>query len=276
MRLSASTFLISLFALVLLVTSILDMLEYTNFYRVPEALQFLNLVSLNVIVGGLLLFLVVSWPREQLVEVLLGVTAFFSHTRINRKKRDADMDTVLQWQAALEKNKTQARNELSKSLGNSFEGYLFMLISTNYKRNELRSLATEKLYERYNNRVQLSETYETMASAAPGFGMLGTLIGLIHMLANFESAETLGRGLAFALMTTLYGLLLAYLLFLPLSNKTLHLAEKEFLRDRSMMEGILLIHEGAPPIHVYDRLAAFRSELKVKDFTEMEPAGSAS
>lgn len=271
MRLSATTFVISLIALVMIVTSILDMLEFVSIYRVPEPLRFLNLVSLNVIIGGLLLFLVVSWPREQMAAVLLGVTAFFSHTRINRKKRDDDMDTVLRWQADLEKNKTQARNELSKSLAHSFEGYLFMLISTNYKAAELRSLASEKLYERYNNRVQLSETYETMASAAPGFGMLGTLIGLIHMLANFESAETLGRGLAFALMTTLYGLLLAYLVFLPLANKTLHLAEKEYLRDKSIMEGILLIHQGAPPIHVYDRLAAFRSELKIKDFTEIEP-----
>lgn len=273
MRLSASTFVTAFIAVALLITSIFDMLGLVSIYRVPEALQFLNPVSLNVIIGGLLLYLVVSWPREQVNEVLLGVTAFFSHTRINNSQLDADMQTVLRWQAALEHNKTKARNELSRSLENTFEGYLFMLISTNYKLNDLRSLATEKLAERYNNRVRLSETYDALASAAPGFGMLGTLIGLVHMLANFDSAETLGRGLAFALMTTLYGLLMAYLLFSPLANKTRHLAEKEHVRDRSVMEGMLLIHQGAPPIHVYDRLAAFRRELKVKDLPEMEPEG---
>jgi len=92
---------------------------------------------------------------------------------------------------------------------------------------------------------------------APAFGMIGTLIGLILMLANIEDKSAIGPGMSTALITTLYGAILANLVFTPLANKLSYNNNQEVLIREIMIEGTLSIQSGDNPRIVKEKLISF-------------------
>ncbi|MCH2132156.1 MAG: motility protein A [Phycisphaerales bacterium] len=99
--------------------------------------------------------------------------------------------------------------------------------------------------------------FEQLGRYAPAFGMIGTVIGLVAMLANMDDPSAIGAGMAAALLTTLYGALLANLVFLPLADK-LAARTTEEVRVRSMaIQGVLGIQAGDNPRHVESKLRTF-------------------
>src|SRR5690606_25312006 len=91
---------------------------------------------------------------------------------------------------------------------------------------------------------------------SPAFGMIGTVIGLIKMLANLSDPDQIGSGLAVALITTFYGALLANLVFLPIANKLQAKTTQELLVRALVVEGILAIQAGDNPRIVEEKLQA--------------------
>ena len=95
-----------------------------------------------------------------------------------------------------------------------------------------------------------------MGKSAPVFGMLGTLFGLIVILSGFDEIETLLSGLAAALMTTLYGIIIGNFIFNPMSRKMNDIASSRFFREKLILEGILLIEQEKTALQIYDKLQA--------------------
>jgi chemotaxis protein MotA len=89
---------------------------------------------------------------------------------------------------------------------------------------------------------------------APAFGMIGTIIGLIIMLARIEDRSTIGRGMAVALLTTFYGAMLSYLVFGPLKKKLEDRDNGEMLVKEIMIEGVLSIQAGDNPRILEEKL----------------------
>ena len=98
---------------------------------------------------------------------------------------------------------------------------------------------------------------EAMGTFAPAFGMIGTLIGLVQMLATMEDPSTIGAGMAVALLTTLYGALVANLICLPAAGKLKVRTAGELLSKEMVIEGILSIQSGDNPRVVEQKLKAF-------------------
>lgn len=262
MRFSITSLIAIVISTVLLSISILEILNIREIVRLPEYLDFLNLPSVGVIIGGVMLHVFISYPSKEVRKAIKSVIYVFSESAINENSMKHDTGQILEWQQMLRENKNKTRNELSQSLGNTFEGYLFTLISTNYRNEDIRELGEIKIEERYNKNLQTARVYQTMGTASPAFGMLGTLLGLILMLANFQDAEQLGLGLSFALMTTLYGLMFAHLFFFPMAVKMRSIANRQFFRERVMLEGILMLHEGKSPLFIFDKMNAFQTSLE--------------
>ncbi|HHY47679.1 MAG TPA: motility protein A [Firmicutes bacterium] len=99
--------------------------------------------------------------------------------------------------------------------------------------------------------------FESMATYSPAFGMIGTLIGLIQMLRQLNDPAKIGPSMAVALVTTFYGAMLAYLVFIPLAGKLAVRSQKEVLLKEVMLEGILSIQAGDNPRIVEERLRAY-------------------
>lgn len=100
------------------------------------------------------------------------------------------------------------------------------------------------------------ELLEGIASAAPAFGLIGTLIGLAQMLSTLDDPASVGPGMAIALMTTLYGAVLANVVALPLADKLRHRSREEVTIRTIVMEGVLAIAGGDHPRTLEQRLAA--------------------
>jgi len=105
-----------------------------------------------------------------------------------------------------------------------------------------------------------------MGEASPAFGMLGTLVGLVSMMANLHDPSKVGPGLAVALLTTLYGALLAHLIFLPIADKLKRRSLEEEIHKRMVMDGILCIQKGLNTRLVQDVLNNYLPTMQRKSF----------
>lgn len=104
--------------------------------------------------------------------------------------------------------------------------------------------------------------FDKCAAFGPAFGMLGTLIGLINMLANMDpagGADALGKGMSVALVTTFYGSVLANLICTPISNRLKAMHEEEMIVKELIMEGVLSIQSGENPKYIEEKLKTYIS-----------------
>jgi chemotaxis protein MotA len=112
--------------------------------------------------------------------------------------------------------------------------------------------------------LQLVVMIKKMVEYAPTLGMIGTVIGLVNVLGNLANPEALGTGMALALLTTLYGVFFANILFAPIATKLEKLNSVEIAAREMTLEGVLAIREGASPRDLVERLEArLEPELRI-------------
>lgn len=99
--------------------------------------------------------------------------------------------------------------------------------------------------------------FDSAGRYAPAFGMIGTLIGLIAMLANMSDPSAIGAGMAAALLTTMYGAIVANCIFLPLADKLAIRSEEEILIKSIIIKGVMSIQSGDNPRVVEQKLKTF-------------------
>lgn len=99
--------------------------------------------------------------------------------------------------------------------------------------------------------------WDTLAAMGPAWGMIGTLVGLVNMLNNMGDANSIGPAMAVALITTLYGSLLANWLCSPTANKLRAQNDGEMMQKEIMIEGLLSIQAGENPRVIEEKLKSF-------------------
>jgi chemotaxis protein MotA len=102
-----------------------------------------------------------------------------------------------------------------------------------------------------------SSIFEAAGGYAPTMGIIGTVMGLVHVLGSITSPENLGPAIAVAFMATLYGVGSANVLWLPLASKLQNISQKEILLKQLIMEGIVSLQAGYNPILIRERLVAY-------------------
>lgn len=110
------------------------------------------------------------------------------------------------------------------------------------------------LEERHKGKVSF---WETLGAMGPAWGMIGTLIGLINMLGNLSDPGSLGPAMSVALLTTMYGSMLANWLCAPVANKMKANSGKEVMVKQIMIEGLLSIQAGENPRVIEEKLKSF-------------------
>src|SRR5690625_2538537 len=116
---------------------------------------------------------------------------------------------------------------------------------------------------------------EKAGEYAPAWGMIGTLVGLILMLGSLEDPSTLGPNMAVALITTLYGTVLANLVFLPMASKLENKTEEEIFIREIIIEGIIGVQSGQNPRILEEKLTAYLYGENTKDKIKEEIANEA-
>src|SRR5699024_2407372 len=110
---------------------------------------------------------------------------------------------------------------------------------------------------------------EKAGEYAPAWGMIGTLVGLVLMLNSLTDPATLGPNMAVALLTTLYGTVMANLVFIPMANKLAAKTEEEMFVKQIIIEGVIGVQSGQNPRILEEKLSAFLSD-DMKEETEEE------
>ncbi len=99
--------------------------------------------------------------------------------------------------------------------------------------------------------------FKAFGEAAPGMGMVGTLIGLVSMFGHMDDPKKIGPGMAIALLTTLYGAVLANVVMLPIADKLANRAEEEGTNRSLIIEALVMVREGKNPTTIKDELASY-------------------
>lgn len=256
MKTSISNLISFLVSLCFLVWGALMVIGFAEYNVIPSEYEFLNLPSLAIVFGGISASVFISYPFGKVMKAFRESFRLFSQSDIDDKYLQQDIDNILDWQKMIRADRVKAIAALSDQYANSFEGYLFSIIDTNYSNEELRELGEINIQETYTRQTQINQIMVSMGKTAPVFGMLGTLFGLIVILSGFNELESLLSGLAAALMTTLYGILIGNFLFTPMSKKMNNIASMRFFREKMILEGVLLIQEHKSSLQIYDKLKA--------------------
>ena len=103
----------------------------------------------------------------------------------------------------------------------------------------------------------IAKVYETAGGYAPTIGILGAVLGLIHVMENLSDPSKLGAGIAVAFVATIYGVGSANLIFLPISKKLLNRLKEEISVREMILEGVSGIQTGINPHYLEERLRVY-------------------
>ena len=104
---------------------------------------------------------------------------------------------------------------------------------------------------------QSAEFFEAAGGYAPTIGIIGAVLGLIHVMSNLEDTSKLGAGIAVAFVATIYGLVLANIVCLPIASKIKFLIKEEVVRKEIIIAGICAMQSGQNPRLIGERLNAY-------------------
>ncbi len=217
---------------------------------------FINVPSAAVVIGGMLCATLIHFSLQQ----FLGIFSVIKKTILNKVPSPAELiQQMVNFAAINRRDGALALEEQIRKVDNHFiEKGLQMLVDGQEEEwiREMMSLETQYVEERH---MKGKKILEFMGASAPAFGMIGTLIGLIKMLANLSDPSALGPGMALALITTFYGALLANLVFIPLAGKLSLYSKAEIMSMEMITEGICAISRGENPTVIREKMQSFVS-----------------
>lgn len=223
--------------------------------------NFVDVTSILVTVGGTFSVLIMSFPMKQLLQVLKHAPIIFG---LNKQKNDPlyyiNIMTELSQEAR--KKGLLALEDQVAQFEDAFLRDSVMLIVDAMEPDKVREQLDNELNNIEARHAAGWDFYDKGAALAPGFGMIGTLIGLVNMLKamNFEEAggaSKLAADMAVALITTFYGSFMANAIFIPLGNQLRIAHNEEMLCKEIIIEGIISIQAGENPRHINEKLMAF-------------------
>jgi chemotaxis protein MotA len=219
--------------------------------------MFIHLPSLGITIGGMLCATLIHFSLPQ----FLGIFSVIKNTIITKIPPQSELIQKMVNYAAISRRDgpLALEQEIQKTDNLFFAKGLQMLVDGQESDtiNEIMSMEIQHLQERHAIGKKI---LEFMGSAAPAFGMIGTLIGLVQMLRSLDSPESIGAGMAVALITTFYGALSANLVFIPLAGKLGLYSKAESTVMEMIVEGICAIARGDNPTAVREKIQLFVSQ----------------
>lgn len=257
MKFSVTTLLAYVISLSFLLLGSLETVGALNLTQnLPQFLKydFLSIPSLFVVLGGVLTGLFVMYPTGTVLTAIATLRHVFSHYNSKTDLVEDQIDTILQYRSDYAQDKNGFFQRVGNKVSDPTTKYMFDLVSTNYSTREMRDMADMYLDKRLTMEIQKADVLTMMSATSPAFGMFGTILGLVVMLGNLDDPSKVGPGLAVALLTTLYGVAFANLIFAPLAKKIRHNMSIVETREKVTIEGVILIKEGKSELMIKDQL----------------------
>ena len=222
-------------------------------------------ISLAIVVGGAFAATCIAYPLPDVIAALAGFPKVFGAQGFTLK------DVVQDYVGLAE---LARKGELAKALDEKPDHMPFRLggikdtcrmISDGMAKEDIRTIIENKEQYRALREIKAANAMAKMGEYAPSFGMIGTLFGLIFMLAGMalppapgvDPTAALISNMAIALITTLYGALFAFFFFLPFSDHLKYVNDEKKVESALHLEASTLLYDKAHPLMMQDRLNAF-------------------
>ena len=207
---------------------------------IGETPAIINLKAGVLVLGGTLMCGFLAFPMRTIRDLVRSLKALLQ----NNATDDEDIvKQIVSLARIARRHGVRALEAEGKKAKNRFVREGIDLVVDGYDRFEIQNIM-EKEYELYFSRKESQVSMlNTLAKIAPALGFVGTIIGLIDVLSNMGEAGQIGKGMALALLTTFYGLLLSNFLFLPLSKRYSEHNRAEASLLNIILEGIMDICE---------------------------------
>lgn len=220
---------------------------------------FIHLPSMAITIGGMLCATLIHFSLPQ----FLRIFSIVKKTIFTKIPSQSELiQKMVNYSAINRRDGALALESEIRNTNDHFLGTGLQMLVDGQDVNKIRGLMSMEIQYLQERHSAGKKILEFMGSAAPAFGMIGTLIGLIQMLRSMESPESIGSGMAVALITTFYGALTANLIFLPLAGKLGIYSKAETTTMEMIVEGICAIANGENPTLVREKLQAFVSRRR--------------
>ncbi len=215
---------------------------------------FMHLPSILIVIGGASAATLINFPLPEVMKMVGIAMKVVMSPSFDPASRIPDLIEYA------DKTRRQGLLSLESSVDEIEDEFLKLglhLIIDGTDSNEVRDIMETEVEYLAMRHKRAQQLFLAMAKYLPGFGMIGTLIGLIAMLKTMSDPSTIGPSMAVALITTFYGALLANLIFMPIAGKLKTRTEDEKLMRRIILEGIIMIQAQANPRFINQKLLAY-------------------
>ena len=219
--------------------------------------MFVNIPSLLIVLGGSLFAVLMKFELSQFIGAIkVGAKAFI----FKLAKPDTLIDEIVE--LAAEARKGGLLSLEGKEVSYDFLGKGIQLLVDGHDPDVVRNLLNKDMRLAQDRHALGAKIFSDLGDMAPAMGMIGTLIGLVAMLANMDDPKTIGPAMAVALLTTLYGAMVANMVCLPMADKLVLRNKEEGLLQAMTIDALLGIQGGQNPRVIESMLRTYLPESK--------------
>lgn len=213
--------------------------------------------SLIIVLGGTLAAVMIHFPMTQLNKSFQWLVITFA------MKRKNFIHVIDEFLEVATQYKREGRVGMSKNVDKIKDMFLrdsVQLIIDDVSKDEMKEILDANISYMKNRHKQGVDFYMMTATYCPAFGLVGTLIGLIIMLAKLDDPSSIGPAMAIALITTFYGALFANLFFMPFAGRLEVSNEEEVLQKQMLKEGLVCLLEGQSIFVIREKMMTVLSQ----------------
>lgn len=207
--------------------------------------------AILIVVGGTIGATMLQSPLPVFVRALAMLKWIFVPPPRELEKMQKDL---VQWSRIARKDGLLGLENIVQKVGNKYARKGLQLLIDGNEPEIIRETLELDSAARELRDLQAARVYDGMGGYAPTLGILGAVIGLIHVMNNLSEPSLLGQGIAVAFVATIYGVGLANLMFIPAGNKLKALIRDESREQEMIVVGMVAIAEGENPRIVESRL----------------------
>ena len=229
-------------------------------FKFDNLINFFDPASILITIGCTVFILIASFPGDMLASIPKHLMIILNTKNFRPMEC---IDQLVELAQIARKNGLLALEERANDQKDPFFKQAIMLIVDANDPDKVRSILENDIECMSARHEDAAGMYDKASSMAPAFGMVGTLVGLINMLKGMDmdtGASNLGSDMGTALITTLYGCLLAHMIFGPIATLLRNRDSQEVLCKMIIIEGIMSIQSGENPKFLKERLVTYMSQ----------------
>lgn len=230
------------------------MLVYGIISNHADVMTYLNFPSAIITFGGALFATMLSYSMQDFLNGLKSVKLVFKTSAMNTSEM---IKSIIDLSNVARKEGLLSLEEAAADLDEPFLKKGILLIVDGTDPDLVRGIMETELVSIESRHRTVIGFWEALASMGPAWGMIGTLVGLVNMLNNMSDPSRIGGDMAVALITTLYGSVLANWLCTPVAGKLKAQNAQEMQLKEIMVEGLLSIQAGENPRVIEEKLKSF-------------------